>query len=134
MMTALPVQSAGCSARRDLKFRPIASGEAFLASPALPPPECLVLDIQLGGMSGLDLLRQLRDLGNLVPIIFVTAHDEAEVKRRGGAIGLRRLPAQTRGQPRPPGSSGQGAASEQSDGFLATLQFLNELTHRLRNQ
>jgi FixJ family two-component response regulator len=55
------------------------SGEAFLASTAVTPPDCLVLDIQLGGMSGLDLLRQLRALGNLVPIIFVTAHDEAEV-------------------------------------------------------
>jgi FixJ family two-component response regulator len=63
------------------------SGEAFLASTALPPPDCLVLDIQLGGMSGLDLLRQLRNLGDLVPIIFVTAHDEAEVGNEAAQAG-----------------------------------------------
>ena len=56
------------------------SGEDFLASTAFPQPDCLVLDIQLDGMSGLDLLRQLRALGNLAPIIFVTAHDAPEVR------------------------------------------------------
>ena len=75
------------------------SGEAFLASTALPSPDCLVLDIQLGGMSGLDLLRQLRDLGNLVPIIFVTAHDEAEVKDeavQAGCVAYLRKPVVSR--------------------------------------
>jgi FixJ family two-component response regulator len=75
------------------------SGEAFLASTALPPPDCLVLDIQLGGMSGLDLLRQLRDLGNPVPVIFVTAHDEAEVSNeavQAGCVAYLRKPVVSR--------------------------------------
>ena len=56
------------------------SAEAFLAATTLPQPDCLVLDIQLGGMSGLDLQRHLREIGVLVPIIFVTAHDTPEVR------------------------------------------------------
>ena len=75
------------------------SGEAFLASTALPPPDCLVLDIQLGGMSGLDLLRRLRALGNLVPIIFVTAHDGAKVSDeavQSGCVAYLRKPVVSR--------------------------------------
>ena len=56
------------------------SAEAFLAATTLPQPDCLVLDIQLGGMSGLDLQRHLREIGVLVPIIFVTAHDTPEAR------------------------------------------------------
>jgi FixJ family two-component response regulator len=81
------------------EVRTYPSGEAFLTSTALPPPDCLVLDIQLGGMTGLDLLRQLRDLGNLVPIIFVTAHDEAEVKDeavQAGCVAYLRKPVVSR--------------------------------------
>ena len=56
------------------------SAEAFLAATTLQPPDCLVLDIQLGGMSGLDLQRHLREIGDPVPIVFVTAHDTPEVR------------------------------------------------------
>jgi FixJ family two-component response regulator len=63
------------------------SAEAFLASPTLPQPDCLVLDIQLGGMSGLDLQRRLRELGALVPIIFVTAHDAPGVREEAERAG-----------------------------------------------
>ena len=81
------------------EVRTYPSGEAFLASAALPPPDCLLLDIQLGGMSGLDLLRQLRDLGNLVPIIFVTAHDASEVRDeavQAGCVAYLRKPVVSR--------------------------------------
>jgi FixJ family two-component response regulator len=63
------------------------SGEALLASTPLPQPDCFVLDIQLGGMSGLELQRHLRKLGTRTPIIFVTAHDVPgfrEQARRAG--------------------------------------------------
>jgi FixJ family two-component response regulator len=63
------------------------SGEAFLVAKALPEPDCLVLDIQLGGMSGLDLLRELRKLGILAPAIFVTAHDAPEVRAEAEQFG-----------------------------------------------
>lgn len=56
------------------------SAEAFLAAASRPSPDCLVLDVQLGGMSGLDLQRRLHEIGNPAPIIFVTAHDAAGVR------------------------------------------------------
>jgi FixJ family two-component response regulator len=71
------------------------SGEAFLASTALPPPDCLVLDIQLGGMSGVELQQRLHQQGDRTPIIFVTAHDEPEVRdeaERAGCIAYLRKP------------------------------------------
>jgi FixJ family two-component response regulator len=63
------------------------SAEAFLASPAPRRPDCLVLDIQLGGMSGLDLQRKLREGGGRQPIIFVTAHDEPKVRQEAERSG-----------------------------------------------
>jgi FixJ family two-component response regulator len=63
------------------------SAEAFLAPTTLPQPECLVLDIQLGGMSGLELQRRLHELGVLVPIIFVTAHDAPGVRQEAQQAG-----------------------------------------------
>jgi FixJ family two-component response regulator len=63
------------------------SAEAFLASTTLPQPDCLVLDIQLGGMSGLDLQRRLRELRDSAPIIFVTAHDEPGVREEAQRAG-----------------------------------------------
>ena len=56
------------------------SAEAFLAAAPHPQPDCLVFDIQLGGMSGVELQRHLREAGDAVPIIFVTAHDAPAVR------------------------------------------------------
>ena len=67
-------------------FRPeaFASAEAFLNRNWAREPACLVLDIHLGGMSGIDLQRRLKASGSRVPIIFITAiEDEAA---RGEAI------------------------------------------------
>ena len=63
------------------------SAEAFLDSTTLPRPDCLVLDIQLGGMSGLDLQRKLGELGVQVPIIFVTAQDSPTVLKEAEQAG-----------------------------------------------
>jgi FixJ family two-component response regulator len=76
------------------------SAEAFLAQTALPQPDCLVLDVQLGGMSGLDLQRRLGELGARAPIIFVTAHDapgvRAEAEQAGcAAYFLKPVPAKS---------------------------------------
>ncbi len=64
-----------------------ASGEAFLQDKRPPSPACLVLDIHLGGMSGLDLCRRLRALGKTAPVIFVTAHDEPESREEAQRAG-----------------------------------------------
>ena len=51
-------------------------------------PHCLILDLHLGGMSGLELQTRLAEDGRQVPIVFVTAVEDAMVRRRaldGGA-------------------------------------------------
>lgn len=53
-----------------------ASAELFLESEALQGTDCLVLDVRMPGMGGLELQRQLNDAQSHVPIIFVTAHDD----------------------------------------------------------
>ena len=63
------------------------SAEAFLAPTPRPQPKCLLLDIQLGGMSGLDLQRRLHERGDQVPIIFVTAHDAPGVRQEAQQAG-----------------------------------------------
>ena len=71
------------------------SAETFLTSKKLPPPDCLVLDIQLGGMSGVELQQRLHEQGIFTPIIFVTAHDAEDVRtkaRRGGCVAYLRKP------------------------------------------
>ena len=66
-----------------------ASGEEFLSSVADNPPCCLVLDIHLGGLSGLELGEEIRRMGLQAPIIYISAHqDEATL------AGLARLGAQ----------------------------------------
>jgi FixJ family two-component response regulator len=54
------------------------SAEEFLASDYLGQTECVILDIAMPGMSGPDLLRELRLRGQKIPIVFITAYgDEA---------------------------------------------------------
>ena len=50
------------------------SPQEFLARHATDGPSCLVLDVRLPGLSGLDFQRQLADAGMQIPIIFITAH------------------------------------------------------------
>jgi FixJ family two-component response regulator len=52
------------------------SAEDFLAAPQRGSFNCLLLDIQLGGMSGIDLHRRLLADGDLTPVIYITAHDD----------------------------------------------------------
>jgi FixJ family two-component response regulator len=52
------------------------SAEDFLASTRLNEVQCLITDIQLGGMSGLQLQRQLGSFGFTAPIIVMTAFPE----------------------------------------------------------
>jgi len=63
------------------------SAEAFLQDTTHPAPDCLVLDVHLPGMSGPDLCRRLTDLGKGTPVIFVTAHDEPEIREEACRVG-----------------------------------------------
>jgi CheY-like chemotaxis protein len=72
-----------------------ASAESLLESGALGETECLILDVRMPGIDGLELQRRLNAEGVHVPIIFITAHDDAAVRRRaiaGGAINLLHKP------------------------------------------
>ena len=53
-----------------------ASAEAFRADIEPPHFACLVLDVQLPGMSGIDLRNQLAAEGTATPVLFVTAYDD----------------------------------------------------------
>ena len=53
-----------------------ASAEEFLDSPQRCNAACLILDIRLPGMSGIELQRRLLDAGCRIPIIFVSAHGD----------------------------------------------------------
>jgi len=63
------------------------SAEAFLADTKQPRFDCMVLDIRLGGMSGIDLGLWLAAEGNRMPIIYVTAYDDEEMRARAERAG-----------------------------------------------
>ena len=63
------------------------SAEAFLADTKHPQFSCLVLDIQLGGMSGIELAQRLAAVGGRTPVIFVTAHDDLEARSAAERLG-----------------------------------------------
>ena len=63
------------------------SAEAFLADTKHPQFDCLVLDIQLGGMSGIELQRRLAAEGEASPVIFITAHDDPAARAQAQAAG-----------------------------------------------
>jgi FixJ family two-component response regulator len=65
------------------------SAEDFLASRYLNETKCLVLDVQMPGMNGLELQRRLTYETRSIPIIFISAHINQEVRKqaaRSGAV------------------------------------------------
>lgn len=62
-----------------------ASAEAFCADEKQPRLDCLVLDIQLPGMSGIDLRNKLAAEGVATPVLFVTAHDDPRAREEAMA-------------------------------------------------
>ncbi len=63
--------------------------EDFLRSPRVHDSVCLVTDVQMPGMSGLDLQDHLIAQGSRIPIIFITAFPEQTIRTRaeaGGAL------------------------------------------------
>jgi FixJ family two-component response regulator len=63
------------------------SAEAFLADTKHPQFDCLLLDIQLEGISGIELAQDLAAKGGHVPFIFVTAHDSPGARAMAEAAG-----------------------------------------------
>ena len=59
-----------------LRVEAFASAQEFLRSPRPEGPSCLVLDVQLPGLSGLELQQQLAEGDMAMPIIFITGHGD----------------------------------------------------------
>lgn len=53
------------------------SAEDFLADRNRPHFDCLVLDVQLEGISGIELWHRLAAVGDTTPVVFITAHDDS---------------------------------------------------------
>jgi FixJ family two-component response regulator len=69
--------------------RTFASAEDFLRSGEHPHAACLIADIRMPGMSGLDLQARLNGEGIRIPTIFITAHGDARMRMqalRAGAV------------------------------------------------
>jgi FixJ family two-component response regulator len=71
------------------------SAEEFLRTPPHRDVACLVLDVHLGGLSGFDLHERLVASGQRIPVLFITARDDAPTRERArlaGAIDYLRKP------------------------------------------
>ena len=64
------IRSAG------LRVETFASAQEFLARPRADLPSCLVLDVRLPGLSGLDLQKRMAEVNLEIPIIFITGHGD----------------------------------------------------------
>jgi FixJ family two-component response regulator len=87
-----------------------ASAEAFLADTKHPQFDCLVLDVHLGGMSGIELGRRLVTEGRYAPFICITGHDDPEA--RVGAL-----------------AAGCGAFFRKADPGAVVLEAIQRLAH-----
>jgi len=58
------------------------SGQEFLSSDDLDQTRCLILDVAMPGMSGLDLQEELKRRGQAIPIIFITAQKDEDIRKR----------------------------------------------------
>jgi FixJ family two-component response regulator len=79
-----------------MQVRTFTSGAKFLAAlDASPDADCYVIDVQMPGMTGLEVLDRLRAAGLDVPVVFMTAHETEGVEgqaMRAGAVGFLRKP------------------------------------------
>jgi len=73
---------------RAFRVQTFESGRDFLAALPHGLPECLIVDLQMPGMSGLELQQHLAGNGILIPTIMITAHGEAALRGRHEEAGL----------------------------------------------
>jgi FixJ family two-component response regulator len=82
-----------------LEAESYATGQEFLEQAAQREPDCVVLDLHMPGMSGLQVLRKLKAAGQLLSIVIITAHDEPETRAQcidAGACAYLRKPLEDR--------------------------------------
>lgn len=82
-----------------LEAESYANGQEFLDAAARHRPDCVVLDLHMPGMSGLQVLRKLKAAGQRLSVVVITAHDEPETRERcidAGACAYLRKPLEDR--------------------------------------
>jgi FixJ family two-component response regulator len=62
--------------------RAFSSAEEFLSSDSVGQTKCLILDVAMPGMTGLDLQQELRRRGQEIPVIFITAQKDEAIRNR----------------------------------------------------
>ena len=62
--------------------RAFSSGQEFLSSDYVDETKCVILDVSMPGMSGLDVQRELKCRGQLIPIIFITGHKNDDIRKQ----------------------------------------------------
>jgi FixJ family two-component response regulator len=75
------IRSAG------LRVETFASAQEFLAHPRVDAPSCLVLDVQLPGLSGLDLQKRMAEVNLQIPVVFITGHGDIPTSVRAMKAG-----------------------------------------------
>jgi FixJ family two-component response regulator len=74
------------------------SGEDFVEQIESPPafhPDCVILDVQMSGMNGIEVQNRIRRIHKDMPVIFITAHDDRGAREQafaGGALAFLRKP------------------------------------------
>ena len=63
-----------------LRTEDFSSGEDFLKSGHVSETACLIVDVRMPGMSGLDLQERMNATHSSIPIIFISAHDDGEAR------------------------------------------------------
>src|SRR5262245_54027246 len=71
----------------NLRVETYSSGEEFIGSLSDHLPDCAILDLHMPGLTGLDVQRELNEAVTCVPIVVITAYDEAESREQCLAAG-----------------------------------------------
>jgi FixJ family two-component response regulator len=75
------IRSAG------LRVETLASADEFLARPRVEAPSCLVLDVRMPRLSGLDLQKRMAEINLQIPIVFITGHGDVRTSVRAMKAG-----------------------------------------------
>jgi FixJ family two-component response regulator len=71
--------------------RAFSSGQEFLSSTYVDETRCLILDVAMPGMSGLEVQEELKRRGRAIPIIFITGQKDEDIRKqalRQGAVNV----------------------------------------------
>ena len=74
---------------RELGFaaRAFSSGQEFLSSDDVDETRCLILDVAMPGMSGLEVQEELKRRGQAIPVIFITGQKDEEIRKQAFSQG-----------------------------------------------